>query len=109
MAPPRSYAIPKGWVMRKKVENDGTEVECFVCLATGLEFGTYNGMMRYVHFAIAREASIYSPDFSPPKKKASFKKGKKKASSKWGKKKASSKQGSNAQKDGGAKKKASSK
>lgn len=28
MAPPRTkYAIPEGWVMQKKVEGDGTEVE----------------------------------------------------------------------------------
>ncbi|KAB2602043.1 hypothetical protein D8674_003048 [Pyrus ussuriensis x Pyrus communis] len=111
MAPPRTkYAIPEGWVMQKKVEGDGTEVECFVCIATGQEFCTYNGMMRYVHYAIAREASIYSPDFSPPKKVASSKRGsnapKKVGSSKRGsnapKKVGSSKQGSNAPKEQGS-------
>ncbi|XP_048430060.1 uncharacterized protein LOC125472508 [Pyrus x bretschneideri] len=113
MAPPRTkYAIPEGWVMQKKVEGDGTEVECFVCIATGQEFCTYNGMMRYVHYAIAREASIYSPDFSPPKKVASSKRGsnapKKVGSSKRGsnspKKVASSKQGSNVPKEVGSSK-----
>ncbi|KAM2259029.1 hypothetical protein ACFX1S_004047 [Malus domestica] len=109
MAPPRTkYAIPEGWVMQKKVEGDGTEVECFVCIATGHEFCTYNGMMRYVHYA--REASIYSPDFSPPKKVASSKRGsnapKKVGSSKEGRKAPkevrSSKRGRNALKEVGS-------
>ncbi|KAM1007355.1 hypothetical protein ACFX2A_004021 [Malus domestica] len=55
--------------------------------------------MRYVHYAIAREASIYSPDFSPPKKVASSKRG-----SNAPKKVGSSKEGSNAPKEVGSSK-----
>ncbi|PQQ08039.1 uncharacterized protein Pyn_01348 [Prunus yedoensis var. nudiflora] len=57
-----SLEIPEGWVLKTRVEENGTEVKGFLCPETGQEFSTYQDLMRYVRYAKAAQLSIYSPD-----------------------------------------------
>ncbi|KAB2602120.1 hypothetical protein D8674_003125 [Pyrus ussuriensis x Pyrus communis] len=86
MAPKKnnSLEIPDGWVLRTRVESDGTEVQSFFCPETEQEFSTYEKLMRYVRYAKAAKVSIYAPDFQStiPNEVASSKAGKKRSSGK---------------------------